>query len=229
MHTLICLWCILLQAMKHFADKIAAHAEDAGLDVGLPECEDEVTSAAQAEVFMKSDASLWTELVKAQGGCSQADVLSTIRRMQQLQRCAEAAGRVEPLQRSAKQLQAIIQYVGAAAPFRGMSADQLANIARSVDLIHTTYEERIVTEGTVGSAFFVVLAGEYSVYQHAVLEAQSRYAKCAAFSATCCLIGQFPLAASVHKAWATIRVRAAPLSCAPARLEHIPLHQVALR
>lgn len=106
------------------------------------------------------------------------DLLDLTRRLSSLQRAAEAAGRVEPLLRTPRQLRAIWAYIGAAAPLAGMSPAQQLNVARAVVMIRTRRGEVVVQEGSLGSFFYVVLAGAYAVWQQAAAGA-SPYGKCA--------------------------------------------------
>jgi hypothetical protein len=73
---------------------------------------------------------------------------------------------------------AIIRYLRAALPFTGFSGEQLLNVARSIDMVKTEPGQHLVQEGTVGCAFFVVLAGTFGVYQKHALT--SPYNSCAA-------------------------------------------------
>lgn len=111
------------------------------------------------------------------GGEEGADAATLLHRLQNLQACAEAAGRVEPLLRSPKHLRALCRYVRAAAPFTDLPDAALTNVARSIVMLRTAAGERVVREGDAGSAFFVVLAGTFAVYQrHAT---NSPYDTCA--------------------------------------------------
>jgi hypothetical protein len=139
-------------------------------------------AVADAAQYMKSDASLWTKLLadeRARAGGAEPDMPAVVRHMQALQRAAEAAARAEPLQRTPKQLRALVAYVGAAAPFEGMAEAAMLNVARCIALVRTGPQERIIAQGSAGSAFYVVLAGEYSVYQAGVSAEQSRFGLCA--------------------------------------------------
>jgi hypothetical protein len=133
-----------------------------------------------ATPHFRSGKSLWAALVMRasnDANATQPDLPTIVKRLQQLQRTAETAGRVEPLLRTIKQLRCISRYVRSAAPFAELSDDEMLNVARSIVMVKTEAGERVVAEGSVGSAFFIVLAGEFSVFQQAVTE--SPYHQCA--------------------------------------------------
>ena len=118
----------------------------------------------------RSEPTLWEALCAAEGQGDKpapdaADAAALLQRLQHVQAGAEAAGRVEPLQRTPKQLRALCRYVRAAAPFASLSEAALINVARSIVMVRTVTSERVVREGDAGSAFFVVLAGTFAVYQ----------------------------------------------------------------
>lgn len=70
------------------------------------------------------------------------------------------------------------RYVRAAAPCENMSDEQMLNIARSFTVTKTKLHERIVKEGSVGSALFIVVSGQFGVYQKTANA--SSYDECAA-------------------------------------------------
>ena len=134
--------------------------------------------AALAET-LRNKASLWAAMLaqhqqKTAGGA--LDISATVRQLQTLQHNAEAAAKVQPCARDPKQLKAIIKYVCAAAPFAAMSDEQMLNIARSFLVTKTKMNERIVREGTVGGALFIVISGQFAVYQRTA--ATSSYDEC---------------------------------------------------
>ena len=106
-------------------------------------------------------------------------LLDLTRRLSSLQRAAEAAGRTEPLLRTQRQLRAIWAYIGAAPPLAGLTPSQQLSVARSVVMIRTRRGEVVVREGSLGSFFYVVLAGAYAVWQRAAAGA-SPYNRCLA-------------------------------------------------
>lgn len=87
------------------------------------------------------------------------------RRLQQMQHAAEAAGRVDPLMRTPRQLKAIWSYISGAAPLQDLTEAQQLNICRSIAMTKTTKNQLVVKEGSLGGSFYVVLAGAYSVWQ----------------------------------------------------------------
>jgi CRP-like cAMP-binding protein len=99
------------------------------------------------------------------------------------QKRAEAAMRVDPLNRTPEQLQHIAQYVQGATPCQDMNAPDVLKVARAIVLVRTTANEVVVKEGALGSAFFVVLAGEFAVWQKRVSE--SPYNECALTTPAC--------------------------------------------
>jgi hypothetical protein len=105
-----------------------------------------------------------------------ATAYTVVRMMKRRQKCAEAAVRVDPLNRTPEQLQHIAQYVQGATPFQDMLAPDLLKVARAIVLVRTTANEVVVKEGALGSAFFVVLAGEFAVWQRCASE--SPYNEC---------------------------------------------------
>jgi hypothetical protein len=105
-----------------------------------------------------------------------ATAYAVVRMTKRRQKCAEAAVRVDPLNRTPEQLQHIAQYVKGATPFQDMLAPDLLKVARAIVLVRTTANEVVVKEGALGSAFFVVLAGEFAVWQRCASE--SPYNEC---------------------------------------------------
>lgn len=133
-----------------------------------------------AAAHLRAGKSLWATLIAREckdTSAAKPDLPTIVKRLQQLQKAAEAAGRVEPLLRTAKQLRCISRFVRSAAPFEQLTDDEMLNVARSIVMVKTGAGERVVAEGSVGSAFFIVLAGEFSVFQQAVTE--SPYHQCA--------------------------------------------------
>jgi hypothetical protein len=117
---------------------------------------------------LQNKQSLWSSICAHEGfngSPDKLDIAATIKRLQHFQEAAEAAGRIERLLRTPKQLRAMTRYVRTAVPFETFTDEQMLNVARSIDMVKTELGQRLVQEGTVGSAFFVVLAGTFGVYQ----------------------------------------------------------------
>jgi hypothetical protein len=111
-------------------------------------------------------------------------ICNVTRRLQHLQHVAEAAGRVDPLMRTPRQLKSIWTYIAGAAPLQDLSESQQTGVARAFVMIKTTRNQIVVKEGSLGGYFFVVLAGNYSVWQLSKAD-EPPLEECAAASAAC--------------------------------------------
>lgn len=76
-----------------------------------------------------------------------------------------SAGNAQPGERAPNQVDVIARFISGAVPFRDFSPAQMRSVATAMHSISSTRGQLIVREGSTGAHFFVVVRGEYGVYQ----------------------------------------------------------------